>query len=121
MSNCRLFMVPLSQITEHPFVEKTVRDIPEGLLEGWECYVTVFDSNKIVCNSHPVVQRYHYFGGGISGISIRVEGCCFTDGGEYFYFQEGDEETGEGPHWYQSGRRLKFIRKRENKDVYNHS
>jgi len=100
----KLFCVRPEQIVERPTdCPVSAGEIPEGPLDGWECYAPGFECGDVVGPFDPVVERGH------DGTpTITPPGTRYA-----FWYTDGTEDfKPKVPCWYQSSQTLRFVRKK---------
>jgi hypothetical protein len=104
MRNLRIFSAYVSpdMIFEHPpDLPTKARELPEGPVEGWECYASVFGEFRCVKFKAYIEFEQTRDSGRLPYIRAA---------NSQFYFKEKGP-VGH-PCWYQSGFTLRFIRER---------
>src|SRR4051812_4586347 len=104
----RLFTVPANAIHEHPTDLPVDADkIPDGVIEGWECYATTFATNNALVFGpfNAVVNRPFSDG----RPCIEMDNASYPGGiGTRFWYSPKGSLRREQPDWYQSGSTLRF-------------
>jgi hypothetical protein len=105
MQNLRIFSAFVSPdaVYEHPpDLPTNPKELPEGPIEGWECYASVFGEFRCVRLKAEIKFEQTRDSGRVPFIRAA---------GSQFYFKE--KGPAGHPCWYQSGFTLRFVREQQ--------